>query len=77
MIQINNGFNDCYYLQTDGTIYNTASGELIKPNKQHLFVLKTIDNAKQKIALKTLYKAIYNKPFCDDQIADLNNEQWK
>lgn len=77
MIQVNNGFADYYYLREDGMIYDAAADKLIKPSSNHIFTLKTTDNGKKKIALKTLYKYVYNKTFCNDQIIDLDNEQWK
>lgn len=77
MVQVNNGFKDYYYLKEDGTILNAATGKLLQPNKQHLFCLQTKDNHKRKIALSTLYKAVYNKKYCKDTVCDIDNEQWK
>ena len=77
MIQINNGYKDYYYLQEDGNIYNASNGNIIKPNEKHLYRLKQIDDTYKKVSVKTLYKTIYNKPFCEDNIEDLEGEQWK
>ena len=79
MIQINNGFNECYYLrEEDGMIYNTITKKIIKPDKHHLFSLKLSNShERKKIALKTLYKLIYNKPFCTDRIVSNESEVWK
>ena len=35
MQQVNNNFDDCYYLTEEGIIYNSKTKAYIKPNKQH------------------------------------------
>ena len=77
MIQLNSGYEDYYYLREDGTIYNAATGKLLKPDSKRLYKLKLKDKGDKKVAVRTLYKALYNKPFCHDGIEDLENEQWK
>ena len=59
-------------------IYNTITKKIIKPDKHHLFSLKLSNShERKKIALKTLYKLIYNKPFCTDRIVSNESEVWK
>lgn len=77
MIQINNGYEDYYYLKEDGTIYNAAAGQILEPDGKHLYRLKQKDKGYKKVSIRTLYRALYNKPFCKDTIEDLENEQWK
>lgn len=77
MIQLNNGYLDIYYLTEEGTVYNAATQQYMKPDSKHLFVLKREDKTKKKIAQKTLYKLIYNKNYCKDNIENLDNEEWK
>lgn len=77
MIQVNHGFKEYYYLKEDGTILDTAADKVIEPNQQHLFCLKTEDGSNKKIALSTLYRALYNKKYCNDKVVDLDGEQWK
>ena len=77
MIQLNNGYADYYYLKEDGAIYNAATGKLLEPDSKHLYKLKLKDKGYKKVSIRTLYKALYNKPFCYDDIEDLENEQWK
>lgn len=77
MKQLNNGYADFYYLLEDGKIYNAAADKLIEADKQHLFYLKTKDKGFKKVSLNTLYRALYNKKFCIDEIEDLNGEEWK
>ena len=77
MIQINNGYEDYYYLQENGDIYNAAAGKILEPDGKHLYRLKQKDNGYKKVSIRTLYKAVYNKPFCKDTIENLENEEWK
>lgn len=77
MRQINNGFAEYYYLKEDGQIYNSNSNKLINADKEHIFRLNTIQNTTKKIALKSLYRLVYNKPFSIDTIVNLEGEQWK
>ena len=77
MKQIKNGFAEYYYLSEDGTIYNSAADKTIKPNREHTFIIRTINNKRKKISLKTLYKLVYDKNYCIDNIKDLDNEKWK
>lgn len=77
MLQINNGYLPVYYLKEDGTIYNAASNKIIKPDNKHAFYLKTVDGKKKTVSLKTIYRQVFNLPFCEDNIKDLEGEQWK
>jgi hypothetical protein len=75
--QINNGYAEKYYLTEDGLIYNDETGKYTKPDSSHRFKLQRTDKSYKKIALKPLYKLVYNKQFCIDKITDLDEEQWK
>lgn len=77
MKQINNGFAEWYYLLEDGTIYNAKTDQIIQPTDEHAFILRTIDDHRKKVSLKPLYKLVYNKNYCKDDIVNLDNEQWK
>ena len=77
MLQLSNGFKEYYYLLENGDIYNNVSGKIIKPDKRHLFYLKTNEGNYKKIALKTIYKKLYNKVFCIDKIQNMQNQHWK
>lgn len=75
--QLNNGYADYYYLLEDGTILNYNTGKIIKPDNRKMYRLKTKDGIYKKISIRQLYKAIYNKPLCCDNIQNLENEEWK
>lgn len=77
MKQINNGYADYYYLTEDGQVYNAAASSYIKPDTFHKFKLKRTDNTYKTIALKTLYKNVYNKTYCIDNTENMLNEEWK
>lgn len=61
MKKINNGFMDYYYLNEDGTIYNASTNNVIKPNKEFIYRIKTDDNSLRSISLRQLYKLVYDK----------------
>lgn len=77
MKQLNNTYKDYYYLCEDGTIYNSDTDTIIKPDKRHLFYLITADNKRKSVSLKPLYRELYNKEYCKDDIKDLKGEEWK
>lgn len=77
MRKLNNGYCDYYYLTEDGKIYNENTGEYKEPNKDNRFVLMQLDGKRKKTALRVLYKLVYDKPYCKDDICDLEEEKWK
>lgn len=77
MRQINNGFNECYFLEEDGRVYNKTTEKHLTLDKKSCYRLMTTSGQYKKIALKTLYKLVYNKPYCKDTIKPLHNEEWK
>ena len=77
MIQLNNGFEEYYYINEDGTIFDSSSGKILKPDSKHLYKLKTKDDKNKKVSIRALYKALYNKPLCYDTIQNLDGEEWK
>ena len=75
MKQIKNNFEDYYYLTIDGKVYNSNTDSYVKIDK-HSYKLKTTDGKLKSISLKRLYKLVYNKVFCIDNIQDLEGEKW-
>ena len=76
MKQINNNFMEYYYLTEEGKVYNSATNNFIKASK-NIYCLKTTAGEYKKISVKNLYKLVYNKNYCIDDIADLEGESWK
>lgn len=77
MKQVNNGYADYYYLLEDGSLYNADADQIVKLINKHNYIIKTTNNEKKKISLKTLYKLVYNRPYSKDYIENLDNEEWK
>lgn len=77
MKQISNGFRECYFLKEDGRVYNEITEKYLSIDKKYCYKLMTTAGQHKKIALKTLYKLVYGKPYCKDNIKPLHNEEWK
>lgn len=77
MKQINHGYADYYYLLEDGRLYNSAADQMVKPSSKHTYMIRTANNDRKKVSLKTLYKLVYNRPYSKDSIENLDNEEWK
>lgn len=76
MQQIQNGFCDYYYLTTDGKVFNSNTKRYLKKDNYN-YILMTKDGKTKKITLKTLYKMVYNKIYCIDNIKSLQGEVWQ
>ena len=77
MKRINNGYCDYYYLTEEGVLYNINTNTYKEPDKQRRFTLNTISGERKKVSLKTLYNMVYKKPYCKDDISDLEGEIWE
>lgn len=75
MKKIENGYCENYYLTEDGRLYNSITKEYKRADKQNKFTLKTLGGERKKISLKVLYAKVYNKPYCEDNISDLEHEE--
>lgn len=76
MKQINNNFADYYYLTESGKVINAKTNKEVKPHN-YKFRLKTRDNKTKCINLKPLYKLVYGKNYCIDDIENLQGEEWR
>lgn len=77
MQQINNNFDECYYLTEAGQVYNSKTDNYISATDKHSFTLKTKEGNYKKISLRELYKIVYNKYYIIDNIENLEGEEWK
>ena len=77
MKQVNHGYADYYYLLKDGSLYNAANNKMVRLSKEHIYIIRTVENKRKKIALKTLYKLVYNEPYSKDSIENIDKEVWK
>lgn len=76
MQQINHGFASYYYLTETGEVYSSRSQKIIKP-RGHSYKLQTDKQGYVCISTKGLYRLVYDKIFCNDEIEDLEGEQWR
>lgn len=77
MKKIGNGFKEYYYLTEQADVYNANTDKILKADYENRYKLKTIEGKGKSITKKTLYKLVYNKILCEDNIKDLDNEVWK
>jgi len=77
MKKILNNFKDYYYLDKDGKVYNSKLKRYIKMLPNYKYVLVTNKGTTTTTTLKHLYKLVYNKNYCIDNIKDLEGEKWK
>ncbi len=77
--QIKNGFSECYYLSEDEALVYNAKEDWVKgPYADHCYKLRTQDNKIKTISQRSLYKLVYNKPFCYfDSVIDEQGQEWK
>lgn len=76
MKQVNNGFEACYYLTEDAKLYNSNTKCYIKRN-ENSYCIMTTEGKRKKISIKKLYMLVYNKIYCEDNIMDIQGEEWK
>lgn len=76
MIQINNGFDECYYLDFD-RVYNSATQKYITTSANNKFSMKTKDGQWKTISLNRLVKIVYGKTYAIDLIESYEDEEWK
>ena len=76
MKQINNGFKEYYFLSVDGEVYNNKTKSYLK-QRNHKYKLRTTDNNQKTISVKELYRIVYSKNFCKDNIVLLEDEIFK
>lgn len=75
MKQIQNGFADYYYLSEKGEVYNAQTKKYLKACNSHC--LKLDNGSEKNISTKKLYMLVYGKVFCNDDIPDLEGEEWR
>lgn len=61
MKQVNHGYAEYYYLLQDGSLYNAAADSTVKQSSKHTYMMKTEDNQRKKVSLKTLYRLVYGR----------------
>ena len=77
MKQLNHGYADYYYLLEDGSLLNVSTNKILKQSSTHMYMIRTTNNNRKKVSLKTLYRLVYDKPYSKDNIKNLIDQQWK
>ena len=77
MKKIENGFLDDYYLTQQGQVFNIKKREFRKPYSDFTFKLKCKDGNVKTISLKSLYKLVFNKTYCIDNIISESGQYWR
>ncbi len=67
---------DGLFLTQDCNIYDAKKNTIIYPSQKHCFKIKDITGKWKTVCQKTLYKKVYNKIYCIDQIPDLQGQYW-
>lgn len=70
------GFMDCYYLDID-KIYNAKRKQYMTEVGEYRYKIRTKDGIAKSITIKEIYKRLYNKVFCIDDIERLEGEEFR
>ena len=70
------GFMDCYYLDID-KIYNAKRKQDMTEVGEYRYKIRTKDGIAKSITIKEIYKRLYNKVFCIDDIERLEGEEFR
>lgn len=70
------GFEEYYYLDND-KIYNKKRQAYVKEVSEFRYRLKVNKGKYQSISMKEIYRRLFNKVFCKDNIKLLENESFK
>lgn len=70
------GFADCYYLDVD-KIYNAKRKIYMKEVSEYRYKIMTKEGKKKSVTIKEIYRRLYNKVFCVDDIKRLDGEEFR
>lgn len=70
------GLADCYLLDKN-KIYNSYKKDYVNEVSEYRYKLKNKEGKYKSITLKEIYRKLYNKNFCIDEIELLENEVFK
>lgn len=68
---------DFYYIDEQGKVYSERGKRLLRLSSEKRYSLQKKDKKYKSMGLKKLYKLVFNKEFCIDEIKNLKGEQWK
>lgn len=77
MIQINNGFKEYYYIDSEYKVYNSKIKRHLKIDSGGCYKLLRQNDTVCHISYNTLLKLVFGPTFVLNDIISLPNEQWK
>lgn len=70
------GFLDYYYLDVD-RIYNAKRKQYMKEVGEYRYKIRTSEGITKSVTIKEIYKKLYNKVFCKDDIERIEGEEFR
>lgn len=70
------GFAEYYYLDND-KIYNVTRKKYLKEIGKYRYRLRTKEGKSKSVTIKEIYRRLYNKVFCVDNVTRLNDEEFR
>ena len=77
MIQINNGFKDYYYIDSEYEVFNSKSQRYLRVDSGGSYSLIKEDGKRYHVSRNTLLKLVFGSNFVLKDIDNLPNEEWK
>lgn len=68
---------DFYFIDEQGKVYSGRGKKVLRLSIEKKYSLLKKNGKYKSISLKKLYRAVYNKEYCIDEIDSLNGEQWQ
>ena len=71
------GYDRRYIIYENGTIFDIEASQYIEESREHKVKLKDSDGKKRCVTLKKLYRKVFDKEYCIDNIENYRLEEWK
>lgn len=71
------GYAAKYVINEKGDIYNQQENKKVKLDKEQRIYIQEKSGKYKRILFKTLYRQVFDKEFCIDEIENLKGEIWK
>lgn len=71
------GYSSNYYITNTGCVFQIEPSKAIPKDKSNRVNIKDSNNKPVRTSIKKLYRQVFNKEFCVDNIQDLTGEQWR
>lgn len=71
------GFSEAYIITPEGRVFDTLKGKEVKRYADYRYNLKDTNGNRRNVSLKSLYRLVFKKEYCEDLIPDLPEEKWR